>query len=333
MSNQGNERGLCSCVTHTKVGGLPLVITLKFASGLGIALPHWRRVWFNLQGMVEPLIVLSHLQTAPLLHGRDQGLRQVESSVDLGLSTAVIHLASDHITLPDGQTLTWGQVEEIQANDTNCFLVQKNTIEKIKFFSETTNRAYSLMPTDSAPTMLVAGFPMHRIKGTNPYKDTQSKIRAAKPVSGQVLDCTMGLGYTAIETAKFADQVTTIELDPTVTAVCRHNPWSQALFDNPKISRLIGDAYEVVPTFADGRFNLIMHDPPTFSLAGHLYSAEFYEELYRVLTPKGRLFHYIGNPDSKSGGNVTRGVVRRLQEVGFRRVIPKKGAFGVLALK
>jgi len=295
-------------------------------------LPNNHRLWFNLT-IMEDLTVLSYKQVTPLLKGREEGQMQVESSLDLGISTAVIQLNPDFITLPDGQTLTWTLIEEIQANNTNCFLVQGSGIEKIKFFSETTNRATSLMPTDGAPTMLVAGFPMHRIKGTDPQQDTLSKIKAARPVSGQVLDCTMGLGYTAIQAAKTAVHVTTIELDPAVIDICRLNPWSQALFDNPKITRLIGDAGDVVPGFADGRFNLIIHDPPTFRLAGHLYSSEFYETLYRVLAAKGRLFHYIGNPQSKSGSNVTRGVSRRLQEAGFKRVIPKPGAFGVLALK
>jgi predicted methyltransferase len=105
------------------------------------------------------------------------------------------------------------------------------------------------------------------------------------------------------------------------------------LFDNPKITRRIGDAYDEVETFAEERFSRIIHDPPMFSLAGHLYATEFYRELYRILTPKGRLFHYIGNPASKSGGNVTRGVVRRLQEAGFRRIKPRPQAFGVVAYK
>jgi hypothetical protein len=52
-----------------------------------------------------------------------------------------------------------------------------------------------------------------------------------------------------------------------------------------------------------------------------------------VLKPNGRLFHYIGNLESKSGRNVARGVVRRLGEAGFRRVIKKPEAFGVLAYK
>ena len=70
-----------------------------------------------------------------------------------------------------------------------------------------------------------------------------------------------------------------------------------------------------------------------FNMAGELYSLEFYKELYRLLGRKGRLFHYIGNPNSKSGAKVTRGVVRRLQEAGFKRVQAREQAFGVLALK
>jgi predicted methyltransferase len=55
--------------------------------------------------------------------------------------------------------------------------------------------------------------------------------------------------------------------------------------------------------------------------------------LWRILSASGRLFHYVGNPDSKSGANVTRGVVKRLQEAGFHRIVPKPTAFGLLAFK
>ena len=51
----------------------------------------------------------------------------------------------------------------------------------------------------------------------------------------------------------------------------------------------------------------------------------------------GKLFDYpfiYGRGlDSRSGRNVTRGVVRRLQEAGFRRIVRKPGAFGVVAYK
>jgi predicted methyltransferase len=70
-----------------------------------------------------------------------------------------------------------------------------------------------------------------------------------------------------------------------------------------------------------------------FNLAGELYSAEFYGELRRVLRPGGKLFHYIGDPDSKMSASVTRGVLRRLEKTGFRNVRQVPDAFGVVAAK
>ena len=277
--------------------------------------------------------VISYVQARPILQARARGETAVLTSLDLNLTATEIPLTNDGLSLPDGGILAWSQLEEIAANEQVCYHVDGGDVQKIQYFSETFNRFYSLYPTQSAPTMLVAGFPMHRIKGTDPYRDTLSKIKAIAPVRGQVLDTTMGLGYTAIEAAKTADQLTTIELDPTVLDICRHNPWSQGLFDSTNITRLIGDAYDVVAEMNDGRFHCIIHDPPTFSLAGELYSAEFYRQLGRILKAKGKLFHYIGDPNSKSGRSVTRGVIPRLQDAGFRYVKPRPQAFGVVAFK
>ena len=282
---------------------------------------------------MSTLWILSHFQAKLILDARQTGQDTVETSLDLGLTTAVVTLHPNYITLPDSRTLTWEQLEEIAGNELACYLVENNQIEKIHFFSEYLNRYYSLMPTQSAPTMLISGIPMHRIKGTNPHRDTLSKIKAIAPLAGQVLDTTMGLGYTAVEAAKTAEHVTTIELDPTVVEICRLNPWSQGLFDNPRITRIIGDACDEVEQFDEASFSRIIHDPPTFSLAGDLYSADFYRRLYRVLKHRGRLFHYIGDPQSKSGSTTTRGVVRRLHEAGFGRVIMCPEAFGVVAYK
>jgi predicted methyltransferase len=69
------------------------------------------------------------------------------------------------------------------------------------------------------------------------------------------------------------------------------------------------------------------------SVAGDLYSGEFYRQAYRVLTARGRMFHYIGDPDSYLGSRVTKGVVRRLMESGFSKVVPKPAQFGVVAYK
>jgi predicted methyltransferase len=174
---------------------------------------------------------------------------------------------------------------------------------------------------------------MHRFKGVDPHRDTLLKIKAIVPVVGQVLDTATGLGYTAIEAAKTAEQVTTVEIEPAALEVARLNPWSQRLFDNPRITQIVGDVYEEIETFEDGAFDCIIHDPPAFNLAGDLYAGAFYRELFRVLRRKGRLFHYIGDLESKSGRTVAKGAVRRLQEAGFSRVVRRPEAFGLVACK
>jgi predicted methyltransferase len=273
------------------------------------------------------------MQVGPILRAREEGEPSAVTSLDLGLTTAEVLLEPERVILPGGQWLAWDSLEEIRHSESVCFVVEENGAEKIQRFSEYLNRFYSLMPTERAPTLLVSGIPMHRIKGTDPHRDTLSKIRTVAPVGGRVLDTCTGLGYTAIEAAKTAEQVVTIELDPTVLEVARLNPWSRSLFEHPRIEQLVGDSFEEVQAFADGSFARIVHDPPMFSLAGDLYSGEVYRQLFRVLGRKGRMYHYIGDLSSRSGRNVVRGVVRRLQDAGFARVVRRPEAFGVVAYK
>jgi predicted methyltransferase len=279
------------------------------------------------------LCVLSHIQTAPILKARQDRLPAMMISTDLGLTTAEVRLHPDRVSFANGQDLAWVSIEEINANETACFYIENNSPRVIRGYSEAFERFYSLMPTESAPTMLISGIPMHRIKGTNPYLDTLSKIKAIAPVGGHVLDTTTGLGYTAIEAARMAVHVVTIELDPVALGIARLNPWSQSLFNNPKITQVVGDSFEEIAHFEAGSFSCIIHDPPTFSLAGELYSAAFYKQAFRVLKHRGRMFHYIGDPNSKSGARLTKGVIRRLQESGFTRVSHAPQAFGVIAYK
>lgn len=277
--------------------------------------------------------VLSHVQVGPLLQAHHRGERAATISMDLGLTTAEVELQADRAILPDGQWLPWEEMEEIAREESACFVIKEDTAEKVQRFSDSLNRFYSLMPTGGAPTMLISGIPMHRIKGIDPYQDTLKKLHTIAPVTGRVLDTCTGLGYTAIEAAKAADEVFTIELDPTVLEVAQLNPWSRPLFASPNIRQIVGDAFDELQEFEDETFSRIIHDPPMFSLAGDLYSGECYRHLHRVLTRRGRLYHYIGDPNSRSGRNLTKGVVRRLQEAGFSRVVRKPDAFGVVAYR
>ncbi len=235
--------------------------------------------------------------------------------------------------MPGELQITWQEVAQITEKENSCFEVTADGIDEIRAFSETTSRYCSLYATQSAPTLVIAGFPMHRIKESDPHRDTLEKIKTIAPITGVVLDTTLGLGYTAIEAAKTAEKVITLELDPAVIEICRRNPWSQGLFTRSNLELRNVDSFEEIRTFDDGMFDRILHDPPVFSLAGDLYSGEFYRELFRVLKPKGRLFHYIGNPDSVSAGRVTKGAIRRLQESGFRTIRDASRAFGVVAMK
>jgi predicted methyltransferase len=279
------------------------------------------------------LLVLSHFQVSPLLVAKQHGHASATTSADLGISPVEARLDAEGVTFREGEHVSWASLEHIQSNPGACFQMQGGAPEPIRGFSELTGRYYSLYPTESAPTLLVGGFPMHRIKGTNPHLDTLSKIKAIAPVGGEVLDTTTGLGYTAIEAARTANHVTTVELDAVAQSIARLNPWSQALFADSKITCLIGDSFDVIEGFEPGAFSCIIHDPPTLSLAGDLYSGAFYRQALRVLKSKGKMFHYVGDPESQSGRRVTRGVVRRLQEAGFSRVRPAPSAFGMVAYK
>lgn len=278
-------------------------------------------------------MILSYIQTRPLLEARKRGQSVVEISPDLGISNIDATLDTEGVSFASGERLAWAEIEKISRSEVNCYTINEQGVQAIQTFSEETNRVCSLMPTRGAPSMLIAGFVMHRIKDIDPWQDTQRKIAALAPLKGSVLDTATGLGYTAIQAAHSAESVTTIELDPGAQEMARLNPWSRELFTNPRITQLMGDAYEVVPTFAAESFDRILHDPPTFKLAGELYSGVFYRELYRILKRGGRLFHYIGDPNSKASGGVTRGVLRRLQEAGFARVVRRAEAYGVVAYK
>ncbi|MCP4542040.1 MAG: methyltransferase domain-containing protein [Chloroflexi bacterium] len=278
-------------------------------------------------------IVLSYIQVQNILTARRADKATAVVSLDLGLTTTEVALEQQGVRFPDGQTLTWSDLEKIKASERGCFVIEDSAPSKIQFFSEEMNCLYSLMPTESAPTMLMSGIPMHRIKGTDPRRDTLEKIKAIAPITGTVLDTATGLGYTAIEAAKTAERVITVEIEPSALEVARLNPWSQVLFDNPKITQIVGDVFDEIEQFEDGAFTRIIHDPPAFNLAGDLYSGLFYRQLCRVLQRGGRLLHYIGDLESKSGRTVSKGATRRLQEAGFSRITRRPQAFGLVAHK
>ena len=191
---------------------------------------------------------------------------------------------------------------------------------------------YKFIPTQGAPALEVDGVLMHRIEGVTPDRDAAMKVKAIGVRFGRVLDICTGLGYSAIAAARRADFVVTVEFDPGVLATARKNPASHELFNTSHLHPVLADANELVLGIPSGYFGWVLHDPPRFSRAGELYGAPFYTELYRVLKFGGKLFHYVGAPGSKyRGKSYMKGVVKRLNEVGFRTRIEERlqGVIGV----
>jgi hypothetical protein len=121
------------------------------------------------------------------------------------------------------------------------------------------------------------------------------------------------------------------DVDPNVREIARRNPWSAEYFESPVIQLIDEDAFAFIREQPDGQFDRIVHDPPRFSRAGDLYGEAFYREAARVLGRRGRMFHYTGDPFSKSrGGSFVQGVMRRMQAAGFevRRADRLQGVVG-----
>ena len=231
------------------------------------------------------------------------------------------------------------EIRDVAADERGVYALHPNAPPaRVQAFSRLTSRFVSLAPSGAAflaPTALVAGFSMHRFGvGVDPMEDTRKKIGAIAPVrpNAKILDVCTGLAYTACAASALGARVTTIELDPAMTEMCRANPRSRALFTG-EIRQLYGDAAEVVKTLPDESFDRIVHDPPTFALAGQLFGGEFYAELLRVLKTKGTMYHYVGDPASRSAGNVARGAVGRLKRAGFADAVIDYDAHGIVAVK
>ncbi len=274
--------------------------------------------------------ILTSEQALHLLEAREAGAPSAFVSLDLGRTESEVELSADGALIA-GAIVAEPALQRVAGDPDRCFEIAGGAVAPVVVFSDETGWSRSLVPTDDAPTTVVAGFAMHRVVDTTPLRDTRAKIRALGRPRGRALDTATGLGYTAIELARTCTEVVTVERDPAAIALARRNPWSVELFELPNIERIVGDATDVVRSFSAGEFAVVLHDPPAVQLGGELYAGAFYAELKRILKPGGRLFHYVGDPKSGAGGRTVRGVIRRLAAAGFIDVRTDPRAFGVTA--
>ncbi len=281
-------------------------------------------------GAVDEVYFLTHREAKRLLISGGA----VKLNLDLRKTNRTFEITreGDEFVFPDGTRVEKEVIERIAKDDSSIYFVKGGGVYKAAIANE--NGFYKLVPT-IPPTIEINGIRMHRTKEVNPLQDTRNKVNAVKPKEGEtVLDTCMGLGYTAIEAAKRGTYVITVEKDSNVLELARINPWSRELFTGGKVQVIQGDSFEVIKRFKPGSFDVVIHDPPRFSLAGQLYSEKFYRELFRVLKPGGRLFHYVGNPGKKyRKKDLQKGVMERLRKAGFVGVKRVEEALGVVARK
>lgn len=258
---------------------------------------------------------------------------KVRINLDLGKTGKKHHLivGENKVVFPDGSEVEKEILERIARDDGTVYFVKGGRVFKAAIVGR---GFYKLVPT-IPPTIEINGIRMHRTKDITPLEDTLNKVNTIKPKEGEmILDTCMGLGYTAIESAKRGAFVITIEKDPNVIELAKLNPWSHEVFHSQKIQIIQGDVFEIIKRFKNETFDAIIHDPPRFSLAGELYGERFYSELFRVLKRGGRLFHYVGTPGKKyRRKDLQRGVMERLRKVGFKNVKRVEEALGVVAWK
>jgi hypothetical protein len=253
-------------------------------------------------------------------------------SLDLGLTETTFTLQESSVVFPDGNKVNLENLCGILKHPDTIFMLLNSELHPVALSD---SHYYKLVPTSGAPTLEIDGIRMHRTKETTPETDAREKIKALGIRGGQVLEIGTGLGYTAQAALDAgASSVVSIELSAEVLKIARVNPWSVRIFADERMHIILGEAYDLLSSLRSGLFDYIIHDPPRFTLAGHLYSASFYAELFRVLRKRKRLFHYIGEPGSRyRGRNLREGVANRLREVGFVKIRYHEAVKGITCMK
>lgn len=281
------------------------------------------------------MILLTRPAAAAIREAAEAGGDRVRVSTDLGRTVTEARLEGGRARFPDGASVAIDALVEVEENPDSVYALLDDTVEKVTWFSEDTGKVYTLRATRGWPALEISGILMQRIKDVDPREDAAAKAAAVAPVRGRVLETCFGLGYSALHTAAHADSVLVFEIDPNVVEMARLNPYSAPVFEpGSKIELRLGDVAEEIRRLPDASFDVILHDPPTLAIAGELYATAFYEELYRVLARRGKLFHYTGDPGSRHRRQDLPGrVAQRLGEVGFVSVRREPRALGVSARK
>jgi uncharacterized protein len=262
---------------------------------------------------MDPLLT-SGVETA-LLTARAAAQHTLRCSLDLAKSTATVSLQDDG----------WRWCDRLfpypkGLKQRTIYFWEGEHFEPVARFS---NALIKLIPTEwGPPTFEIDGIKMLPTARVSPVADAARKVRLIEPRGKRILDTCGGLGYfAACALEAQASQVLSFELSSDVLWLRSLNPWSpdhRRAERHPGLTLTNADVVAHLGSLPGASFDAILHDPPRFGIAGDLYSQAFYQQLARVIKPRGRLFHYTGSPNKlTSGRDVPREVATRLQRAGF----------------
>jgi predicted methyltransferase len=266
-----------------------------------------------------PLLTTETL--AVMMQALRDGAGHCECSLDLGLTLQRIELTAQGFAWKDSRY----PIPTV-LKDRTVYHWDGSRFEPVSRYA---GSLIKLVPTHwGAPTFEIDGIKMLPTAKESPFEDARHKVELVGVRERRVLDTCGGLGYFAAWCRRLgATRILSCEKNPTVLWLRSMNPWSPPADAVLEVLNVGID--EHIETLADASFDVVLHDPPRFGIAGELYSRKFYAQLARVLRPGGVLFHYTGSPNKlTSGRDVPGEVLRRLQDSGFQA---RRAPDGVLA--
>ena len=257
-----------------------------------------------------------------LVTARDAGRVSLEASLDLGRSVHGVRIEPDHWSV---ESAAYPYLD--RCKERTIYHWTGTSFDAVSRFGTS---LLKLVPTDwGPPTFEIDGIKMLPTAKVSPFEDAAAKVRLIEPRGKWVLDTCGGLGYFAQWClAGGAKHVRSFEKNADVLWLRSLNPWSPAS-DDPRLELSLGDVSERIPQLPDASVDAVLHDPPRFGIAGELYSQAFYDQLARVLRPRGLLFHYTGSPNRlTSGRDVPQEVSTRLARAGLTTQVIGDGVLG-----
>ncbi|MGV8176728.1 MAG: MnmC family methyltransferase [Candidatus Bilamarchaeaceae archaeon] len=220
------------------------------------------------------------------------------------------------------------------ADDRFIYAKKGRTEYKLAVF---TDHLYKLRLMQGVPVLEIDGLRMQLVRDFPTPLDYAKEVVASFGTGigagKQVLDTCMGLGYTALEAEKKLSYVITCEKHKEVIELAKWNPWSEKLFSSTRVKVEHADISEKIRDLEAESFNAVIHDPPRFSLAPELYTVRFYSELFRVMVPEARMFHYTGSVGKMRGHDIVSKTASRLKEAGFKNIKANARLQGVFCMK